>query len=31
LLGRYYEPIADHAVSMARHVVFLTGELPAPH
>lgn len=32
LLGRYYERIADHAVSMARRVVFLvTGELPAPH
>jgi phosphate transport system protein len=31
LLGRYYERIADHAVSMARRVVFLvTGELPAP-
>jgi phosphate transport system protein len=31
LLGRYYERIADHAVSMARSVVFLvTGELPTP-
>ncbi|GAA1571047.1 phosphate signaling complex protein PhoU [Kribbella sancticallisti] len=31
LLGRYYERIADHAVSMARRVIFLvTGELPAP-
>ena len=31
LLGRYYERIADHAVSMARSVVFLvTGQLPAP-
>jgi phosphate transport system protein len=29
LLGRYYERIADHAVSMARRVVYLvTGELP---
>ena len=29
LLGRYYERIADHAVSVARRVVFLvTGELP---
>jgi phosphate transport system protein len=29
LLGRYYERIADHAVSIARRVVFLvTGELP---
>ncbi|MGZ5402658.1 MAG: phosphate signaling complex PhoU family protein, partial [Aeromicrobium sp.] len=28
LLGRYYERIADHAVSMARRVVYLvTGEL----
>ena len=27
LLGRYYERIADHAVSMARRVVYLvTGE-----
>jgi phosphate transport system protein len=32
LLGRYYERIADHAVSMARRVIFLvTGELPAAH
>ncbi|MEI8406473.1 MULTISPECIES: phosphate signaling complex protein PhoU [unclassified Kribbella] len=30
LLGRYYERISDHAVSMARRVIFLvTGELPA--
>jgi phosphate transport system protein len=30
LLGRYYERIADHAVSVARRVVFLvTGEQPA--
>ncbi len=30
LLGRYYERIGDHAVSMARRVVYLvTGELPA--
>jgi phosphate transport system protein len=29
LLGRYYERIADHAVSIARRVVFLvTGEAP---
>jgi phosphate transport system protein len=29
LLGRYYERIADHAVSMARRVVYLvTGEMP---
>ena len=29
LLGRYYERIADHAVSMARRVVYLvTGEHP---
>jgi phosphate transport system protein len=29
LLGRYYERIADHAVSMARRVVYLvTGENP---
>ncbi len=29
LLGRYYERISDHAVSMARRVVYLvTGELP---
>lgn len=29
LLGRYYERIGDHAVSMARRVVYLvTGELP---
>ena len=28
LLGRYYERIADHAVSIARRVVFLvTGEI----
>ncbi|MPZ63209.1 MAG: phosphate signaling complex protein PhoU [Propionibacteriales bacterium] len=31
LLGRYYERIADHAVSMGRRVVYLvTGEHPAP-
>jgi phosphate transport system protein len=31
LLGRYYERIADHAVSIARRVVFLaTGEQPTP-
>lgn len=31
LLGRYYERIADHAVSLARRVVFLvTGEVPSP-
>ncbi len=31
LLGRYYERIADHAVSIARRVVFLvTGDFPAP-
>jgi phosphate transport system protein len=30
LLGRYYERIADHAVSLARRVVFLvTGQRPA--
>jgi phosphate transport system protein len=30
LLGRYYERIADHAVSMGRRVVYLvTGEYPA--
>lgn len=30
LLGRYYERIADHSVSMARRVVYLvTGEYPA--
>jgi phosphate transport system protein len=29
LVGRYYERFADHAVSMARHVVYLvSGELP---
>ncbi|MFO6452672.1 MULTISPECIES: phosphate signaling complex protein PhoU [unclassified Aeromicrobium] len=29
LLGRYYERVGDHAVSMARRVVYLvTGELP---
>jgi phosphate transport system protein len=32
LLGRYYERIADHAVSIARRVVFLaTGETGPPH
>lgn len=31
LLGRYYERIGDHAVSMARRVVYLvTGEVPSP-
>lgn len=31
LCGRYYERFADHAVSVARRVVFLvTGERPAP-
>jgi phosphate transport system protein len=31
LLGRYYERIADHAVSMGRRVVYLvTGENPTP-
>lgn len=31
LLGRYYERVGDHAVSMARRVVYLvTGEVPAP-
>ena len=31
LVGRYYERFADHAVSVARRVVYLvTGELPAP-
>ena len=31
LLGRYYERIADHAVSVANRVVFVvTGEFPAP-
>jgi len=30
LLGRYYERIADHAVSVANRVVFVvTGENPA--
>ena len=29
LLGRYYERIADHAVSLARRVVYLvTGQVP---
>ena len=29
LLGRYYERIADHAVSVANRVVFVvTGDLP---
>ncbi len=32
LLGRYYERIADHSVSIARRVFFLaTGEHAAPH
>ncbi|HEV8055859.1 MAG TPA: phosphate uptake regulator PhoU, partial [Nocardioidaceae bacterium] len=31
LLGRYYERIADHAVSMAKRVVYLvTGERAVP-
>jgi phosphate transport system protein len=31
LLGRYFERIADHAVSLARRVVYLvTGEVPTP-
>jgi phosphate transport system protein len=31
LLSRYYERFADHAVSVARRVVYLaTGEWPAP-
>jgi phosphate transport system protein len=31
LLGRYYERIADHAVSVANRVIFVvTGELPVP-
>lgn len=31
LLGRYYERIADHAVSLARRVVYLvTGQTPTP-
>ena len=31
LLGRYYERIADHAVSLARRVVYLvTGQIPEP-
>jgi phosphate transport system protein len=31
LLGRYYERIADHAVSVANRVVYVvTGEIPAP-
>ena len=31
LLGRYYERVGDHAVSMARRLVFIvTGEHPAP-
>ena len=31
LLGRYYERIADHAVSVANRVVYIvTGEFPAP-
>jgi phosphate transport system protein len=30
LLGRYYERIADHAVSLARRVVYLvTGQKPS--
>ena len=31
LLGRYYERYADHAVAVARHVVFIvTGKMPEP-
>jgi len=31
LIGRYYERFADHAVSVARRVVYLvTGEAPEP-
>ena len=31
LIGRYYERFADHAVSVARRVIFLvTGEMPEP-
>ena len=31
LLGRYYERIADHAVSVANRVVFVvTGQFPIP-
>ena len=31
LLGRYYERYADHAVSVAQHVVFIvTGKIPDP-
>ena len=31
LLGRYYERFADHAVSVARRVIYLvTGEMPPP-
>jgi phosphate transport system protein len=31
LIGRYYERLADHAVSVAQGVVYLvTGELPDP-
>jgi phosphate transport system protein len=30
LLGRYYERIADHSVSMARRVIYLvTGDVPS--
>jgi phosphate transport system protein len=32
LLGRYYERYADHAVAVARRVIFIvTGERPEPH
>jgi len=32
LLGRYYERYADHAVAIARRIVFIaTGEMPAKH
>jgi phosphate transport system protein len=31
LLGRYYERYADHAVAIARHVVYIvTGKMPEP-
>ncbi len=31
LLGRYYERYADHAVAVARRVVFIvTGQMPEP-
>jgi phosphate transport system protein len=31
LLGRFYERVADHAVAVARRVVFMvTGKMPDP-